>query len=81
MRPARRVVRLVKARVLHMSISPTTGAVDLLIRLEQTNLDCRNAIHQAMRHAADLALAYERAEEGPVYEAVTDADSCNRSGA
>lgn len=67
--PANRRVKLLKSRVLHMSINPRTGEMDVLLRASPTDLADRNAIHQAMKRGVDLALAYHAGDEEPVYEA------------
>jgi hypothetical protein len=68
-KPAARKVKLLRSRVLHMSINPKTGEMDVLLRVSPTELSDRNSIHQAMKHGVDLALAYYAGDEGPVYEA------------
>jgi hypothetical protein len=67
--PASRRVKLLRSRVLHMSINPKTGEMDVLLRVSPTDLADRNAIHAAMKRGVELALAYHAGDEGPVYEA------------
>ncbi len=67
--PNRRIVKIVRARALHMSINPSTGAVTLLVQILETDRDCRNALHRAMKKGLDLPLGYETGENGPTYEA------------
>lgn len=70
---AARRVKLLRSRVLHMSINPKTGEMDVLLRASPTDLADRNAIHQAMKRGVDLALAYYAGDEGPVYEVAPSA--------
>lgn len=65
-------VRLVRGRGLHMSINPKTSEVDILLRLSPTDLECRNALHRAMKHGLDLALGYQSERDGETYEAQRD---------
>jgi hypothetical protein len=61
--PAARRIKLLRSRVLKMSVRPGTGEVDVLLRIAVTELEDRNAIHRAMKHGEDLALAYYQGKE------------------
>ena len=60
---AARRIKLLRSRVLKMHVLAATGEVELLLRIAVTELEDRNAIHQAMKHGEDLALAYYRGQD------------------
>ncbi len=72
MRPARRVVKIVRGHLLKMSIDfmstdVRAQTVDLLIRCPRVEIEGRNALHRALKHGIDVGICYEDGEEA-VYQ-------------
>lgn len=64
--PARQIAKLARAKILKMGID-LSGATTLVLYLPQTDRECRNALHRAMKKGEDVALGYRDADV-PDYE-------------